>query len=336
MKLKRTLALAALLSGAAGVAHPTEGWYGRADVGYSVDGEIEFDTGPAYDLDDDWMGALGAGYAFTNGFRLEGEVAYRDNEALLPSGAPAGFDVSAWSLMANLYYDFNRGGRFEPYLGLGVGAIDPEFNDSPPEVDVDPGFAWQAMAGVAIGLTPQLDLDIGYRYLQADDLDFEEGVTTGQMEYMHQAVTVGLRYQFAAAPPPPVAAPPPAAAPPPPPSVQAAVCPQSDFVVYFEWDRSNLNQSALETIDAAVARARECNIGGIVVTGHTDTSGSPTYNQGLSERRAGVVRDALVARGVDAGAITTQARGETDLAQQTRDGVREPLNRRTAVTISFR
>jgi outer membrane protein OmpA-like peptidoglycan-associated protein len=114
------------------------------------------------------------------------------------------------------------------------------------------------------------------------------------------------------------------------------VCPQSDFVVYFEWDRSNLNQAALETIDAAVARARQCNVGSVVVVGHTDTSGSPQYNQGLSERRASVVRDALVARGIAAGAIRTEARGETDLARETRDGVREPLNRRTAVTISFR
>jgi outer membrane protein OmpA-like peptidoglycan-associated protein len=44
----------------------------------------------------------------------------------------------------------------------------------------------------------------------------------------------------------------------------------------------------------------------------------------------------MVSRGVPAGAITAQAHGETDLARQTRDGVREPLNRRTAVTITFR
>lgn len=106
--------------------------------------------------------------------------------------------------------------------------------------------------------------------------------------------------------------------------------------MYFEWDRSNLNAAAIETIDAAVARARQCNVGGIVVVGHTDTSGSAAYNQGLSERRAGVVRDALIARGLAGGSIQTQARGETDLARATRDGVREPLNRRTAVTISFR
>ena len=52
--------------------------------------------------------------------------------------------------------------------------------------------------------------------------------------------------------------------------------------------------------------------------------------------RVSVVRDALVARGMAAGSIQTQARGETDLARETRDGVREPLNRRTAVTITFR
>jgi hypothetical protein len=39
---------------------------------------------------------------------------------------------------------------------------------------------------------------------------------------------------------------------------------------------------------------------------------------------------------MNAGAITTQARGETELARATPNGVREPLNRRTAVTISFR
>jgi outer membrane protein OmpA-like peptidoglycan-associated protein len=160
---------------------------------------------------------------------------------------------------------------------------------------------------------------------------------TSDIDYEQHAATVGLRWQFAAAaappppPPPPVVTPPP---PPPPPPV--ATCPTSEFVVYFEWDRSNLNQAALETIDAAVNRARQCNVGGVVVVGHTDTSGSAEYNIGLSERRASVVRDALVARGIAAGSINTQARGETDLARETRDGVREPLNRRTAVTISFR
>jgi outer membrane autotransporter protein len=119
-------------------------------------------------------------------------------------------------------------------------------------------------------------------------------------------------------------------APTPPP---VATCPQTDFVVYFEWDRSNLNQEAQETIGSALQRARQCALNGVTVIGHTDTSGSTQYNVGLSERRSSVVRDALVAGGVPAGAIQTEARGETDLARATPDGVREPLNRRAAVTI---
>lgn len=93
---------------------------------------------------------------------------------------------------------------------------------------------------------------------------------------------------------------------------------------------------ALETIEAGIARARSCNIAGVAVVGHTDSSGAPAYNQALSDQRASVVRDALIARGIAAGSISTQARGEGDLARPTADGVREPLNRRTALTITFR
>jgi outer membrane protein OmpA-like peptidoglycan-associated protein/outer membrane protein W len=348
------------MAGTAGVAHATEGWYGRADVGWSFDGEIDFgESTSGYDwggetLEHDWTEHLGLGYAFENGFRLEGELGHRFNQIeptnggnLQPLfGMDQGGDVHAWSAMLNLFYDFNRGGGLEPYLGVGVGAVrlDMRADDHDPVPnrtidEEDTVLAYQGLAGVAIGLTEQLDLDIGYRYFTAEDAEytsFEPSPPTfgGEAEYTHQAITVGLRYQFAApAPPPP---PPPPPLPPPPPPPPPVACPTSEFVVYFEWDRSNLNQAALEVIDAAVTRARQCNVGGVVVVGHTDTSGSPAYNQGLSERRAGVVRDALVARGVAAGAITAQARGETDLARATRDGVREPLNRRTAVTITFR
>ncbi len=241
--------------------------------------------------------------------------------------------------MANLFYDFNRGGSLEPYIGVGVGGarlstglvgIGGALNDD------DTVIAYQGMVGVNAAVTEQLSIDVGYRYFQADGAEMTSDIPTDiEQDYTDQSVTVGLRWQFAA-PIPPAPPPPPPAPPPPPPPPPPQVCPASDFVVYFEWDRSNLNAAALETIDAAVARARQCNVGSVVVVGHTDTSGSATYNQGLSERRASVVRDALVARGIAGGAITAQARGETELARATRDGVREPLNRRTAVTISFR
>ena len=89
-KLKRTLALAALMTGVGGmasVANATEGWYGRADVGMSIDGQLDGEVadgnttasfGP--DLEDGWLGDVGVGYGFGNGFRIEGELSYRNNQ----------------------------------------------------------------------------------------------------------------------------------------------------------------------------------------------------------------------------------------------------------------
>lgn len=329
-KLLSTLAMAALVASIGASAQAMDGWYGRADLGYSVDGEIEgdfFDGEETFsadaDLDNDWMADVGVGFGYANGFRSEAELAHRTNEV---SGA--GADVEASSLMINGFYDFNRDGAIQPYLGLGLGYAQVDSG-----ADDDSNWAWQGLAGVAIPLGERLSLDIGYRYFNVQDL---ESGPISDLDYTHQAATLGLRFQFGAPAPAAVAQPEPAPAPAPAPLPAPAACPTSEFVVYFEWDRSNLNEAAIATIDQAVARARQCNVTATIIVGHTDTSGSNAYNAGLSERRAGVVRDAMVARGMSASTMTVQARGETDLARQTRDGVREPLNRRTAVTISFR
>ena len=213
----------------------------------------------------------------------------------------------------------------------------PPVDTTPPTVTIIGGPAQgstitTSTAAFSFSADENVTFDIGYRFFSLEDVEF---VGAGDVEYEHQAVTVGLRYQFGAPAAAPVTTPPPEQ-PTPPQQPQQGACPTSEFTVYFEWDRSNLNAEATEVIDRAVARARECNAGSITIVGHTDTSGSTQYNAGLSERRAGVVRDALVARGLQAWMMTTQARGETDLARRTADGVREPLNRRTAVTITFR
>ena len=110
LRITQTVALAALMSGAAGVAHATEGWYGRADVGYSFEGDFAVDDGPNFGLgapfEDDWYEGIGLGYAFDNGFRLEGEFGHRFNRLEETPLIDLGGDVHAWSAMANLYYDF--------------------------------------------------------------------------------------------------------------------------------------------------------------------------------------------------------------------------------------
>jgi OmpA-OmpF porin, OOP family len=339
--LQGATALAAIM--VAGPAFATEGWYGKIDAGYGFDGTLETDrvTTPAFGgeggLDADWSQDVGIGYAFANGFRLEGELAHRYNDIEAGPTFQEGGNVHAYTALLNGILDFNRSGSIQPYLGVGVGAgrVDANAADgpaSPPTVvaffdDSDTSTAYQGLVGIGFKASERLTFDVGYRYLSIPNLEFvgrNNAVTasparTYEADYEHHSATVGLRWQFAAPPPPPA----------------PVACPTSQFVVYFAWDRSNLDQASLETVDAAVNQAKACNLSGVMVVGHTDTSGRPAYNVGLSQRRASVVRDALVARGIDAGAIVTDGKGEADLAQATRDGVREPLNRRTAVTITF-
>ncbi len=63
------------------------------------------------------------------------------------------------------------------------------------------------------------------------------------------------------------------------------------------------NKKELDAFIAGLRKAtkarKEVQIGAVVVTGHTDRIGSLKYNMGLSERRAVVVKDYIVSKGVD-------------------------------------
>ena len=48
---------------------------------------------------------------------------------------------------------------------------------------------------------------------------------------------------------------------------------------------------------------------GLIVAGFTDERGTPEYNRALGEKRAGAVREALIANGADAGRIQTVSFG---------------------------
>lgn len=109
---------------------------------------------------------------------------------------------------------------------------------------------------------------------------------------------------------------------------------QAMFIVFFDWDRFDITAGANDVLDAV---AQEVNarkdVRGIVLVGHTDTSGPTDYNDRLSVRRSNSVKNALVARGVPAHLIRTEARGENDLLVKTADNVREPANRRAQITL---
>ncbi|MEM9147166.1 MAG: OmpA family protein [Pseudomonadota bacterium] len=110
--------------------------------------------------------------------------------------------------------------------------------------------------------------------------------------------------------------------------------PGADFIVYFGFNRTNLTDRAREVVGEVVGAYNAMGSSAVSIVGHTDTVGSVSYNQGLSERRANRVANALVERGIPAGVIATAGRSELQPARETGDNVREPLNRRATISLS--
>ena len=315
-------------------------WLEDSDVsGLLPETDVDFDIG--------YVGAIAVGYGLGNGLRIEGELAHRRNEidniSFFGIGVGSG-DVNTSSLMLNVVYDINLKSKFVPYIGAGIGFanIDADTGVGPFSVDdSDNVFAWQGILGAAYHLQDQLDLFVDYRYFHANDPDFDiSGLGSVSIDYTSHSVMLGLRYRFAtpkpaprprpaAAPAPmpkpkpkPMAKPKPKPAPPPPPR---------SFIVFFDWDKSNIRGDAQRVIDAATAYAKRRGFVRVNLAGHADRSGSSKYNMGLSLRRAAAVKAAFVKLGIKARNIATVGRGESRPLVTTRDGVREPRNRRVEI-----
>jgi outer membrane protein OmpA-like peptidoglycan-associated protein/uncharacterized surface protein with fasciclin (FAS1) repeats len=79
--------------------------------------------------------------------------------------------------------------------------------------------------------------------------------------------------------------------------------------ILFEPGSAELSPSADAVIDRIALEAQQFTGVAITVEGHTDSDGVPIENLILSRLRANAVRDALVARGIDAASITAEGFG---------------------------
>ena len=109
--------------------------------------------------------------------------------------------------------------------------------------------------------------------------------------------------------------------------------PARNFMLVFGNDRANITPESEGVIQEAVRAAKANPNARITVSGNADTWGDNAYNTALSQRRAEAVRDALVKDGVNQASITVVGHGEDALPVSTRDGVREPKNRRAEIIV---
>jgi OmpA-OmpF porin, OOP family len=356
--LLATSAVAALM-----VAQPSQAqFYVGAAGGLTQTRDFEgLDSGPPDALHQiefgrGWAAALSAGYKYGFGGRAELEFGYRRSGADSLTGGTGSEDADGNARiltgMLNVLYDFDIGGGFMPYVGAGFGraqvrlsgirdpngangVIDREYSGT------DSLWAYQLIAGLAYSVTPSVALTADYRYLAGlgnlkyDGIGQAGGAagSVGDADLRNHSVMLGLRYSFGGPAPmaaAPVVTPPPAPVPTPPPAV---VRQTQTFLVFFDWDSADLTAAARDTVTTAVNAIRAGGNARIEVVGHTDTSGSPQYNQRLGQRRADAVRGEMTRQGLPAGIISTRSAGEAQLRVPTADNVREAQNRRAEIIL---
>ena len=110
------------------------------------------------------------------------------------------------------------------------------------------------------------------------------------------------------------------------------VCNKGPYIVFFEWDKSDITPEAAGILDNAISAYQSCGNAQVMLAGHADRSGSASYNVGLSQRRADSVRAYLTGRSIPDGVISSEAFGESRPRVETADGVRELQNRRVEIT----
>jgi outer membrane protein OmpA-like peptidoglycan-associated protein len=113
----------------------------------------------------------------------------------------------------------------------------------------------------------------------------------------------------------------------------AAEPPARDYLVFFDFDKTEIRPEAASILDRAAQSVFAIGSSNVTLVGHADTSGPARYNQWLSERRAFAVRQYLLGKGIAADVIT-KGRGEEDPRVDTNDGVEEQENRRVEIQIN--
>ncbi|MEM1113312.1 MAG: OmpW family outer membrane protein [Pseudomonadota bacterium] len=219
MKTIRPLTIATL---AASVLLPAStlaedsGWYLRAHGGISELGDTDgegrgidgLDGSVDVETDSGFFAGAAAGYRYSPRWSVEIAWEYRSNDAetVAPGGNvyPDG-NYASNTLFLNGMYHFDARGRWDPYVGAGIGwqqEIDIDLEGLGAELSYsgDDSFGLQLFGGVNYQLSERWALNGELRYGQFDNIDLEgESGAPGEIEsldYTPLSAQFGVIYRF--------------------------------------------------------------------------------------------------------------------------------------------
>jgi opacity protein-like surface antigen len=229
------------------------GWYIRGDVGIGINqlsgarstlnpfnpagGGAPLIARVETTLADVAITGVGVGYQFNNWVRFDGTAEYRTSAAYRAVNTFSAFCTNAFCqdsytaniasgvFLANGYIDVGTWYGVTPFVGAGVGGAIHKFagltdlgagSGFAPDRNMNT-FAWAVMAGLGFNITPNLKLEISYRYLDMGTLT-SSPISCEQLvgcffekqsfKLASNDVRIGFRYMFAdyARPAPPLVA----------------------------------------------------------------------------------------------------------------------------------
>lgn len=210
-------------------------WYARVDGGYSTYdrpslNQVGIDEHTWQRLKETGNVGGGIGHYLTCNIRADFTVDHRfksDMSGFNTNPFATNYGSNKWgyestALMMNMYYDFNAGSRFSPYIGFGLGTVhnsfsagrgviaagagDPADVGTPTTVGKNDNWhvAGAFMTGFVMNLSDRLKLDTGYRFLylgagKTGETANAFGGTGGpiHVDNLHaHELRVGLRYDI--------------------------------------------------------------------------------------------------------------------------------------------
>lgn len=201
--------------------------------------------------------------------------------------------------------------------------------------DLRPEVSRRYDEALAATTNPAVLSSLGSSYMYASEAKAWCGIATGFLKNSirdKESLTRCEKYHrlMTAPAPAPVVVMPEPPAPPRSPACDSALA----ATLFFDWDSIVLPSNADESIAFVTANKEACGWNRFSITGHTDRSGSDSYNDTLSRSRAEAVSARMQAAGLSASALTVSGRGEAEPKVSTADGERNPTNRRVEITAS--
>lgn len=278
-------------------------WYVQgAFVGMKPDGD--------WGTDKDWGGAFKIGKPMSPAWDLQVGFTRVRTENGVRRYEQNTFGADALLMMS-------RAQDFRPFLLLGVGLERDKlegplvrYKKTSPYVSAGLGF----QTSINDRMSFQADVRHVHGFLRDDQI---VGFERSGNNYLTFALNYALGpTPMPPAPPAPPPAPEPVAQPEPAPAPAPAPAPRFEKITLaatelFEFDSARLQGAQPKLDEIAAALSADTTVNNIVVSGHADRIGSDKYNMKLSEQRANAVRDYLVAKGIDAGRLSAQGKGET-------------------------